>query len=164
MKQIPLTNSHRVALVDDEDYERVRRYNWNLHPQGYAQAWVGTRTVKLHQFLMGYRPGYTIDHENRDGLDCRRLNLRWATPTQQNANRAGWGVTSEYIGVCWHRASGKWQAKIRYKGRDVFREYFTVEEDAARARDRAAINLFGEFAKTNFPREDYTGQVGGQSL
>lgn len=29
MKTIILTNSNEVALVDDEDFERVNQYEWN---------------------------------------------------------------------------------------------------------------------------------------
>jgi hypothetical protein len=33
-----------------------------------------------------------VDHKNRDSLDCRRRNLRWATVSMNNHNRTGYVV------------------------------------------------------------------------
>lgn len=59
MAQIPLfvgkeARWDAVALVDDEDYERVMQYKWRLHPSGYActRGQLGDRTVYLHKFVM----------------------------------------------------------------------------------------------------------------
>ena len=43
----------------------------------------------MHDFIMGPRPSrdVSIDHINRERLDNRRCNLRWATRRQQAANR-----------------------------------------------------------------------------
>lgn len=49
-----------------------------------------------------------------------------------------------------------WEAQIHYGGKKRRVGYFATAEDAARAYDRAAIEAWGKYARTNFPREDYT--------
>ena len=173
MKQIPLHN--RVgdlvayALVDDEDYFEAALYRWSFSSDGYAQRGIRNAdgrlsSESLHVFLKGRRPGYTIDHINRNKLDCRRSNLRWATASQQGQNREAWGL-SEFNGISWDNdRGGSWRARITVDGRTIrIPGRYQREEDAARAYDRKAIELFGEFAKTNFPLEDYADtQIGGR--
>ena len=51
----------------------------------------------------------------------------------------------------------KWFFKITHKGRYFYDGPFDTEIEAAKARDKKAIELFGEFAWLNFPPE-----TGGQ--
>ena len=148
----------RTALVDDADLELVSRYRWSyweqlrpgckVHgPYALASFRRGGRvvTIRMHNLVTGRK---YVDHANGDGLDNRRQNLRPATHGQNQANTGKRpGTTSRFIGVCWRH--GKWVAKIknRYLGR------FTDEAEAARARDRAATEMYGEFARLNFPAE-----------
>jgi hypothetical protein len=91
-----------------------------------------------------------IDHENRDSLDNRRSNLRPASRGQQNANQ---GIrrdnSSGFIGV--RPRNNRWQARISPEGKEAHVGYFDSPEDAARARDAAAVEHYGEFAVLNFP-------------
>ena len=60
--------------------------------------------------------------------------------------------SSGFKGVSW--AGGKinrWQARIMREGKRVFLGNFDTPEEAARAYDAAARELFGEFARLNFP-------------
>jgi AP2-like factor, euAP2 lineage len=59
--------------------------------------------------------------------------------------------TSIYKGVYRHAARKKWMAVIISNGRSHWLGQFESEEDAARAYDQAAKELFGEFAYLNFP-------------
>lgn len=63
-------------------------------------------------------------------------------------------MTSQFLGV-YQPASmpDKWFARIKGNDKHVYLGPFDDEVEAARARDRAAIELHGEFAFLNFPEE-----------
>lgn len=153
---VRLSTPGYVALIDLEDLGRVRQYSWHadITPWGpYARAYTPARKVSLHRFIMGTPKGVQIDHRNGDGLDCRKENLRPATQTQNNGNRKkGKRGTSSYKGVRL-RSYGRWQAKIKCNGVQRSLGHFSDEESAARAYDAAAVEVFGEFARLNFPAE-----------
>jgi len=140
----------RVALVDDEDFERVSQLVWYFHPRGYAHR--VHPSVFMHRFILGLSRGDPhVDHANQDGLDNRRSNLRFADHSQNMANR---GVprgakSSRFKGVCWDTTRGKWRAQIQPQGRSVTLGYFLTEEEAAVAYNQAAPGFFGEFAFLN---------------
>ena len=91
-----------------------------------------------------------IDHADCDGLNNRRRNLRFADHSQngQNTRRPSTN-TSGFKGVCWHKRIRKWQAQIKLNGKKKHLDYFDTVEEAAAAYDKAAIELFGEFARPN---------------
>lgn len=69
--EIKLSNGESV-LLDPEDYERVKGFQWKKHPQGYASI-----EFTMHRFLFHPIPkGYEIHHINGDKLDNRRSNLQ----------------------------------------------------------------------------------------
>lgn len=74
-----------VALVDDDDFERVNRFRWRLHPQGYAFRKT-TRgrgkhvTVLMHRFVMNAPDGMEVDHLHGNKLDNRKSELALITP------------------------------------------------------------------------------------
>lgn len=155
-RQIPLTQGF-VALVDDEDYDRVvGAGGWHARRDKvtvYASRWVpgdGGRRVALllHAFITGFD---LTDHINGDGLDNRRANLREATKGQNNVNRRrNSNNTSGFKGV--GRNAGQWRARIRAGGTELHVGYYPTPEAAAVAYDAAARELHGEFACVNFPR------------
>lgn len=155
MKYIKVSNT--VAVVDDQDYDLVVQYRWWLTKQGYAytqKSYKGNRTTTLmHRLIAGPADGEEIDHENLDKLDNRRQNLRLCTRSQNNANRPG---SKGYKGVRWSKNA--WQAEIKKDRRYVYIGRFKTAELAARKYDEKAFELFGEFAYTNFPKEEYENQ------
>lgn len=88
-----------------------------------------------------------IDHANQDSLDNRISNLRIATRSQNSAN-GKWGKKL-YRGVI--KRGNSYSAKTS-KNKTIFRlGSFATAEAAARAYDKKAVELFGEFARPNFP-------------
>jgi len=93
-----------------------------------------------------------VDHINGNGLDNRRANLRPATGIENRRNRRrSRKNTSGYAGVSWDKVNRKWYAYITADGRMRALGRFDTAEEAALARDRAALELHGEFARLNFP-------------
>jgi hypothetical protein len=67
------------------------------------------------------------------------------------------GHTSRFRGVSRVRIrslSKPWSVMFRHQGKMRFIGYFTTEEEAARAYDKAALELIGPTAILNFPREE----------
>jgi hypothetical protein len=152
MREIALTQG-KVALVDDEDFELVSQWKWCVLRGKYT--WYAVRgcadgkSVLLHREILGLSAGMGdyVDHKDGDGLNNQRSNLRIATQSQNNANaRNRLNVSSPYKGVCWDKARNVWMARIS----EIFLGRFSSEEDAARAYDEAAVERFGEYARTNF--------------
>lgn len=104
-------NSDHRALVDYEDWLWVCEWTWKFKPSKrqtmlgkgylYRPVWIKpvgstgySGSLYLHvEIMKRAEPPPTIfhtqvDHKNRDRLDCRRENLAWATPSQNNQNKA----------------------------------------------------------------------------
>jgi hypothetical protein len=139
------------TLVDLADLSVLGEHIWHRTTKGYAATWLDahTRSVRVHQFLL---PDGQVDHRNRDRLDNRRMNLRYATHAQNSANRARLSNnTSGFKGV--HALGGKWCARAGAGGARKYLGWFDTPEDAARAYDAAMLEAHGEFAVLNFPAE-----------
>lgn len=155
-KEIPLTRG-KIAIVDDEDYEWLSQYKWCYQTRGYACRRIhGTgKLISMHKEIMDVPENMEIDHENRNKLDNRRSNLRVSTHTENNYNKSiQSNNTSGYKGVSPH-IDGKWRATIRYGGKYRHLGLFSNPTDAAVVYDKEALIHHGEFAYTNFPRENY---------
>lgn len=161
MKHISLTQG-QVAVVDDDDYDLVNQFKWYAKWAKWTQSYYAARNVtlpdgkrttqRMNTFLMGGR----ADHVNGDTLDNRRDNLRVANHSQNGANRGKTRKnTSGYKGVYWNKKSGKWKAQIGYRINGARKVkglgYFDDLTEAAKAYDRAAVEMHGEFARINFP-------------
>jgi hypothetical protein len=62
--------------------------------------------------------------------------------------------SSGYKGVTWHAQIGKWQAQIHVHGCTRYLGVYDDASDAALAYDNAAKQLFGDFARSNYPASD----------
>mgnify|MGYP001062001530 CR=1 FL=1 len=151
---IPLTKG-AVARVDPADYERLTQMgSWCLNSSGYAVHYTkinGRRkTLLMHRLLMDAPRHLQVDHINRDKLDNRRENLRFATRSQNQANKnVGKNNTSRFKGV--NQNKGKWEARIKYHGRRINLGRFTNRIKAALVYDVASLMLYRDFAGVNFP-------------
>jgi hypothetical protein len=156
--EIDLGEGH-VAVIDDEDAPLVVGFKWypmktkegNVYAAGWKHMPPGRFFVHLHRLIANAQPGELIDHVDRNTLNCRRSNLRRAT-RQQNSHNAGpyrKQTTSKYKGVFLCRRSGRFRARIVHNGTRIYLGLFDNEEDAARAYNEKARELFGEFAYLN---------------
>jgi hypothetical protein len=157
--KIPLTQG-RVALIDPEDWPLVRRYTWHAKLENGGLWYAATtirvggqkRTLKMHDVILGVRPGEMADHiEPGETLDNRRSNLRVCSNAQNQQNTDSRGGSSQFKGVSWSARKKKWLVQFRCHGQYHFVGYFADEEAAARAYDQAIAPLAGDFARLNFP-------------
>jgi len=153
-RYIPLTRG-LWAIVDAADFERLNKYRWYASPSGggkmYARRNTRTGTVLMHREIMRPPKGMHVDHKDRNGLNNRPDNLRNCTPAQNEYNKAPRGKKSRFKGV--YPDGDKWCAVIKHKGRTHYLGAFDDEVEAAKARDRKAYELQGEYAYLNFPQE-----------
>lgn len=136
------------ALVDDEDFERVSGYNWFIMPNGYVATRIGKSKVYLHRFIMGLTG---IDHKNNNKLDNQKNNLRKATKQQNNWNKPKYktDTSSKFKGVSWCNRGNRWRSKIFHNGKAIYIGTHKDETEAAKAYNKRAKELFGEFAYLN---------------
>lgn len=176
MKEIPLSNGG-VALVDDEDYERVVAMgNWQrltnrkgiyvgrCIKQGNKRQRYGL--LGLHRFILNPATREQVDHIDGDGLNNTRANLRIATAQQNMWNRRKHKVGhSIYKGVSRFTSAiaRPWSASVCLNGSMKALGRFATEEAAAHAYDDAARKHFGEFARVNFPRDGEQSAIAARS-
>ena len=157
VERIPLGDG-LFALVDAADYKQISKYRWYATRRGsntYAMCFKNGRPAYMHRMIMRPRRGYIVDHKDGNGLNNCRDNLRVCTRRQNQANRRSRHGSSRFVGV--YRHKDKWVAEIRSHGRYFYLGLFDDEVEAAKARDRKAWELNGEFAYLNFP-EDFAGK------
>lgn len=154
-----ITNRKGVSfsvLVDECDRVLIEKYTWHVfnektpYPRATVKKEDGSfELLFLHRIILNISdPKVFADHINGNKLDNRRCNLRLSTHLQNTKNRKSYeNSTSEYVGVSWHKHASKWRAMIKSKHLG----YFDTQEDAAKAYDKAAKEIHGEFANLNFP-------------
>ena len=154
-KLIPLTQC-QFAIVDADDYDELKQYTWcavKIPRTYYAARRSWRKNIRMHRLIMNAPKGLFVDHINHDGLDNRKNNLRLCTQRQNNQNQRPRGKTSKYKGVYWNKRAKKFMASICIDGKKKSLGYFDSEIVAAKAYDKAAKIVFGEYAYLNFPNE-----------
>lgn len=127
--------------MDSKGYMRI-----NINKLGYKKthrlAWL---------YVYGMWPNGHIDHINGIRNDNRICNLRIASFEQNSRNiKVHSDGKSGYKGVTFNKGCKKWQVQIcQGGGKYKYIGVFPDPEDAARAYDAAALELYGEFANTN---------------
>jgi len=153
IKRIPLGRG-QYAYVDAADYEWLSRWNWQLFGKGYAVRCEKGKTIFMHREIMQAPAGMVVDHIDGNPRNNYRSNLRVCTPAENISNTAKRaGASSRFKGVFLLRKTGKWCAKIQFEGRSIWLGTFDDEVEAARAYDRKAVEIFGRFARPNFPED-----------
>lgn len=158
MKKIAIGKNGKsglFALVDDEDYERLKKMNWYCNNGGYV---IGRRNRKydykfmlMHRLIMNTPKNMDTDHINHNKLDNRKSNLRICTVKENmgNQRKIRAGTSSKYKGVCLDKYKGTWRSYIIVSGRHIYLGRHQNEIDAAKAYNKAAKKYFKKFALLN---------------
>ncbi len=138
-----------VALVDDEDYERLQQHKWYAQaaPHGfYARRFVyqdsSARMVAMHREILGLSSSdpREVDHINHDTLDNRKQNLRAVTPQENALNKSVYrNNTSGVPGI--YQVGKKWRAQFRRGGHLTNVGTFGSREEAVAARTKEFRNV-----------------------
>ena len=132
----------------------------SVRKDGYVFIGIGRtkyRSARLAWFYMKKRwPKRFVDHKDGEPSNNRWKNLRQADEYTNQQNRRGSRFTTNpYKGIYWSKRARKWAASIRKDGKERYLGLHLSALHAAKAYDAAAMELFGEFAKINFPESIY---------
>jgi hypothetical protein len=147
MKQIEIVEGG-IAFVDDEEFERVSKFKWHLSDKGYAVASHKGSKIRMHRLVMGAIGDQIVDHKNRTKLDNQKENLRITDRSGNAQNRGAWGSRGAmHKGV--YQNAGKFEARIKMNRKPRYLGRFDTAEEAARAYNTAATEMFGDMACLN---------------
>lgn len=153
MRTIPLSQGE-VALVSEQDYERVSTHKWSLSyspahsPKKYAVASISGKQTGLHRFVLGVEGRVLVDHIDGDGLNNTRENLRECTYSQNRANSSTRRTLPKGVYVRRQRTGAiVYRAQIRKNYHITSLGTFATVEEAAMAYASAASVIHKEFAK-----------------
>jgi hypothetical protein len=145
---------YREQITDTRKRHRAGKQAGCLcKTNGYVIMTVDKQQFKAHRvawlFMYGAWPAGLVDHINGNRADNRAINLRLATPTQNNINRGMAPTnTSGMKGASWSTTSQKWLAHISYGGKTHHLGFYATAQEAHAAYLGAAKILHGEFART----------------
>lgn len=149
-----LGNNIEVDPVDSD----LLIYTWSESGDGHPSNSINGKFVYMHRIIMERIVGRElggrelVDHIDGDSRNNCRSNLRIATESQNRMNSKDRKRQSNYRGVYFDKlraATKPWKAVIHVDGRQKCLGYFRNEEEAAVARDAAAKQHYGEFARLN---------------
>lgn len=167
MKEIFLTRGFK-AKVSDCDFERIAQFRWcvkSAKEKAYAVSRLGGGPiVRMHRLILDQVGEAWVDHIDGDGLNNQRSNLRIVSKRQNVMNSGKWSFrnkeqgkrcTSKFKGVCKsnnpksHPKDRPFMSYITKEYKRVYLGWFSTEEEAAEAYNKAAREAFGDHARLN---------------
>jgi hypothetical protein len=148
----------RIVFINDEDYGLIKAHKWRLLKQPLKEYAItnikkGGKicTLRMHILIMGKRKGKEIDHKNGNGLDNRRVNLRFLTHRQNMHNMKPFKTnTTGYRGVSLDsNGKGNYASYIHVNNKKIYLGNFKDKKDAAKAYNIAARKYHGKYAFQN---------------
>lgn len=118
---------------------------------GYLCTRINKKTYYLHRlaflYMTGSFPTYDVDHINGIRSDNSWENLRPSTRSQNLQNRSA-NLNRDLPKNVYQIPSGKYRVGIKYEGKRKHYGYFWSLEEATQVAQKAAKDLFGEYAKS----------------
>ena len=157
MKEIKLSQG-KVAIVDDEDFERLNQYGWYAQ-KGRRDNWYAAKKDKqvngrqkviwMHREILSVPEEFYTDHVDGNGLNNLKSNLRLATNQEnmQNKKQPHRNNKLGIKGVHWNKREEKFVAHIQFNNKRIHLGYFNVLGDADSDYRKAEEKYFGEFVR-----------------
>lgn len=159
MKELKLNNSNDVALLDDEDYNKIVALNltWckssgsvSAKMWHKAGSYLLRKTVHIHRIIMGltFDDKRQVDHINLNFLDNQRSNLRICSKAQNCCNKPSKNKHG-YKGIYFCPKVKVWYARVKINGEYISLGRYSTAKIAALAYNFGAYKYHGEFAHVN---------------
>jgi hypothetical protein len=160
---IPLTQG-QWAIVDASDYDWLMQWKWYAKWDGSTNGYYAARnskkvdgkqkTIRMHRQILGLEFGdkRQVDHVFHNTLDNRRFvggkeNLRIVNKFEQGYNMGKYkNNTTGYKGVSFHIHKKKYEANIRFNGKQVFLGDRDTAKEAYELYCLAASSMHGKYA------------------
>lgn len=127
---------------DLEDFDKIKKYTWNLNSDGYVISQPFGKTLRMHMLVMNSDGAYDVDHLNHITYDNRKKNLRLIKHYQNiTYSKTYSNNTSGRKGVYWDKSRNKWMSCITYNKKTKHLGRFDLYEDAVKAREEAEKNI-----------------------
>ena len=128
-----------IVLIDEEDYDRVSKYNWRIsyHKSKikYCQTCIKIdgkiTTLSLHRFLMGLEHGnkLVVNHKDGNGLNNAKSNLEIC---DHNYNQQSINTKKNFGCICiMKNGKKKYRAEVRLNKKSYQKCFYTWEEAQA---------------------------------
>ena len=134
---VELSNKKNIMICDIEDWEKQKEKCWLENTSnGYAETTTNGKKEKYHYHLLKNKQGYVRDHINKNKLDNRTCNLRYASKHANSINtKLSKANNSGFKGVCKYK--NKWQAYICVNKKTINLGHFDDIESSVKARMKA---------------------------
>jgi hypothetical protein len=148
------------VLIDDEDYERVIGYNWQIFRgdgsrgekyiyfiyHGVCRKGKKRDTSRLHRLIVNAPQGSIVDHIDGNTLNNHKFNLRICDSKGSARNRGLFkNNTSGYRGIFIRKGINKFRSKISINGITYNLGDYATAEAAAYVHEAVAKLAFGQF-------------------
>ena len=158
MREIQLHGKYgtgQYTIVDDEDFEELNKYKWNLNDKGFVIRVKNRDKIRMHRQILKITSNkVVVRHKNENRRDNRKINLIECNQQEntmlQKKTKNSYSI---YKGVDYVRKKNLWRARIKYDYKEIRLGYFDSEIQAGLAYDKAAIKYFGTFSCLNFPEK-----------
>lgn len=171
--QLFIPNPRNCNEINHKDGNKANNNVDNLEWVTHSENHVHSRSVLKE--LIGAKNGcaklteeqvISIRNDRKNGLNLREIaekykiswenardicsGKRWKHLAFENEKRYGHKlISSKYRGVSWDKINNKWLCIICINGKSIHLGRFISENDAAKAYNKKALELFGEKAKLN---------------
>lgn len=140
--RVPLTQG-QFAIVDELQYPKVSGRSWQAHPRRDGKGFYAVSSgVRMHRLIMEPEAHQIVDHVDGDGLNNTLANLRVGLQSQNCVNRRT--TPGKHLRGA-RPKKGRWQAYIKYQGRQRSLGYFATEAQAHEAYLAECERLHGDW-------------------
>jgi len=139
------------SIIDLNDVDKCKKYKW-CESQGYIVTNIDEKKIKIQNIILNKPENKVVDHKNRNKLDNRKINYRFATDQENSMNQpVRSNNTSGVTGVNWCGVRQKWVARITYNYKSIYLGGYVKFDDAVKVRLEAELKYFKEFS----PKDKY---------